>query len=97
MTGIPVVKSMPSKGTEMPQASAKDNELSSLRGHITNLEHTMADVAATNQQLMEQVHMMRGALEDMAMMHPVITTEQSQSIEEAGFRVLNNTNRGWTP
>ena len=46
---------------------------------------------------MDQVAMMRTSLENMARRHPVITTEQSQSSKEEGFRVLNNTNRGWIP
>ena len=79
-------------------SSNNSNELSSLRGHITNLQHTMADVWATNQQLMGQVNMMRTTLEDMAMRHPVITTEQSQSSQEEGFRVpMQTSNRGWPP
>ena len=60
----------------------------------------------SNEQLMDQVTIMTTRLEHMeqqlkasgvAFRHPVITTQQSQSIREGGFQVLNNTNHMWTP
>ena len=53
-----------------------------------------------NQQLMDQFTIMTTRLEHMeqqleasgvALRHPVITTQQCQSIKEEGFQVLNNT------
>jgi len=55
---------------------------------------------------MDQVTIVTTRLEHMeqqlkasgvALRHPVITTQPSQSIKEGGFRVLNNTNHMWTP
>ena len=67
---------------------------------------TIEKTIPSNEQLMDQVTMMTTSLEHMeqqlgasgvALRHPVITTERSQSIEDGGFRVLNDTDRGWTP
>ena len=60
----------------------------------------------SNEQLMDQVTIMTTRLEHMeqklkasgvALRHPVITTQQCQSIKEGGFQVLNNTKHMWTP
>ena len=60
----------------------------------------------SKEQLMDQVTTMTTRLEHMeqqlkasgvALRHPVITTQQSQSIKEGGFQVLNNTRHMWTP
>ena len=67
---------------------------------------TIEKTIPSNEQLMDQVTIMTTRLEHMeqqlkasgvALRHPVITTQQSQSIKEGGFQVLNNTNHMWTP
>ena len=74
------------------EISNNSNELSSLRGLQTDMEGTIAELLEANQQLKDQVTMMKTSLEDMAMRHPVITTEQGQSNEEEGFQA----SLGWT-
>ena len=76
--------------------SNNSNELSSLRGLQTDMERTIAELLEANQQLKDQVAMMKTSWEDMAMRHPVITTEQGQSNEEEGFQVPMKTSKGWT-
>ena len=78
------------------EISNNSNELSSLRGLQTDMEGTIAELLEANQQLKDQVAMMKTSWEDMAMRHPVITTEQGQSNEEEGFQVPMKTSKGWT-
>ena len=92
--------SLPKVTERLDQQSVNTfNELSSLRGRTDYLERQQVESSAMNQHLMTQVNMMRGSLQHMAesLRYPVVTTEQSQSSEEEGFRVLNTTNRGGAP
>ena len=60
------------------------------------MEQTIAELLATSQQLMDGPGRHdENKLGGHGTEAPGV--EQSQSSEEEEFRVLNNTNRGWTP
>ena len=85
-------KQLAMQSTMLTAISNNSNELSNLSCLQTAMEGTIAELLEANQQLVVQVNMMRTTLEDMAMRHPVITTEQGQSDEEEGFQA----SLGWT-